>query len=145
MAMVGSNTFGKRVVRIHIPLMLYALFLLFPFAWMLLVSVRPDQDLLRLELNPFIPRFGRMTLDHYRYLFEETDFLRWTWNTAVVTVAATFLSLFCSILIGYALGRLKFRGGTVLGLAIFLAYLIPPTLLFIPLSQVVARFGIYNK
>ena len=74
MAMVGSNTFGKRLVRLHIPLALYAIFLLFPFAWMLLVSVRPDQDLLRVELNPFIPRFARMTLDHYRYLFEETEF-----------------------------------------------------------------------
>jgi multiple sugar transport system permease protein len=145
MAMVGSNTFGKRLIRLHIPLLLYAIFLLFPFAWMLLVSVRPDQDLLRVELNPFIPRFGRMTLDHYRYLFEETDFVRWTVNTFVVTVASTILSLFCSVLIGYALGRLRFRGGTVLGLAIFLAYLVPPTLLFIPLSQVVARFDMYNK
>jgi multiple sugar transport system permease protein len=145
MAMVGSNTFGKRLVRLHIPLVLYGIFLLFPFAWMLLVSVRPDQDLLRTELNPFIPRFARMTLDHYRYLFEETEFVRWTINTFAVTVVATILSLFCSILIGYALGRLRFRGGTFMGLAIFLAYLVPPTLLFIPLSQVVARFGMYNE
>ena len=75
----------------------------------------------------------------------ETDFLRWTWNTLVVTVAATILSLFCSVLIGYALGRIRFRGGTVLGLAVFLAYLVPPTLLFIPLSQVIARFHLYNS
>ncbi len=143
MAMVGSSSPGQRLVRLHIPLALFAVFLLFPFAWMLIVSLKPDQDLLRTDLNPFVLK--TVTLDHYTYLFEETDFVRWTWNTLVVTVSATVLSLFCSILIGYALGRLNFRGGTFLGLAIFLAYLVPPTLLFIPLSQVVARFGLYNR
>jgi multiple sugar transport system permease protein len=143
MAMVGSSSPGQRLLRLHIPLALFAIFLLFPFAWMLIVSLKPDQDLLRTDLNPFVLK--TVTLDHYTYLFEETDFVRWTWNTLVVTVAATVLSLFCSILIGYALGRLTFRGGTFLGLAIFLAYLVPPTLLFIPLSQVVARFGLYNR
>jgi len=143
MAMVGSNTFGRRVVRLHIPLALYAIFLHFPFAWRVIVSLKPDQDLLRTNLNPFVLR--DVTISHYTYLFKETDFLRWTWNTAVVTLAATVLSLFCSVLIGYALGRLRFRGGTIMGLAIFLAYLVPPTLLFIPLSQVIAKFGLYNR
>jgi multiple sugar transport system permease protein len=143
MAMVGSNTAGKRLLRLHIPLALYAIFLLFPFAWMVIVSLKPDQDLLNTKLNPFV--LTRVTFSHYTYLFRETDFLRWTWNTLVVTVAATILSLVCSVLIGYALGRLKFRGGNVLGLAIFLAYLVPPTLLFIPLSQVIARFHLYNR
>ena len=143
MAMVGSNTFAKRLIRIHIPLLLYAAFLLFPFAWMVIVSVKPDQDLLNTKINPFA--LPRVTFDHYRYLFEETKFLRWAWNTFVVTIAATILSLFCSILIGYALGRMRFRGGTTLGLVIFLAYLVPPTLLYIPLSRVVAEFHLYNR
>jgi multiple sugar transport system permease protein len=143
MAMVGSNTYSKRLLRLHIPLGLYALFLGFPFLWMLLVSFRPDQVLLDTSVNPFT--VTQITLDHYAYLFEETEFLRWIWNTAVVTVAATFISLVCSILIGYALGRFSFRGGNLLGVVIFLAYLVPPTLLFIPLSQVVARFQIYNE
>ena len=76
---------------------------------------------------------------------QETEFPRWIWNTLVVTVGATALSLFCSILIGYALGRFRFRGGNTLGIAIFLLYLVPPTLLFIPLSQIVSRFGLYNS
>ena len=143
MAMVGSNTFGKRLVRLHIPLLLYAVFLLFPFAWMLIVSLKPDQDLLNTKLNPFLLR--DVTFNHYRYLFEETEILNWTKNTFIVTVASTVLSLMCSILIGYALGRLRFRGGTFLGIGIFLAYLVPPTLLFIPLAQVVSRFGLYNE
>ena len=143
MAMVGSNTFGKRLVRLHIPLLLYAVFLLFPFAWMLIVSLKPDQDLLNTKLNPFLLR--DVTFSHYRYLFEETEILNWTKNTFIVTVASTILSLMCSILIGYALGRLRFRGGTFLGIGIFLAYLVQPTLLFIPLAQVVSRFGLYNE
>jgi multiple sugar transport system permease protein len=143
MAMVGSNSFKRRLFVIQIPLAFYAIFLLFPFAWMLIVSLKPDQELLDTRVNPF--RIVNATLDHYRYLFEETDFLRWTWNTFVVTVAATAVALVCSILIGYALGRLRFRGGNILGVAIFLAYLVPPTLLFIPLSQVIARFHLYNR
>ena len=143
MAMVGSNTFGKRLIRLHIPLLFYAIFLLFPFAWMLIVSLKPDQHLLNTDLNPFVPR--DVTLGHYRFLFEETEILNWIKNTFIVTIASTVLSLACSILIGYALGRLRFRGGTFLGVGIFLAYLVPPTLLFIPLSQVVSRFGLYNE
>ena len=76
---------------------------------------------------------------------QETEFPRWIWNTLVVTAGATALSLFCSILIGYALGRFRFRGGNTLGIAIFLLYLVPPTLLFIPLSQIISRFGLYNS
>jgi multiple sugar transport system permease protein len=141
--MVGSNTLWQRTFRLYLPLTGYAVFLLFPFLWMLIVSFKPDQDLLRTELNPFL--LASVTLDHYRYLFEETDFLRWTWNTFVVTVGSTFLSLLCSILIGYALGRFRFRGGNFLGVGIFLAYLVPPTLLFIPLSQVISDFGLHNR
>jgi multiple sugar transport system permease protein len=143
MAMVGSNSFRRRLFALHVPLALYAAFLLFPFAWMLIVSLKPDQELLDTRVNPF--RITHATIDHYRYLFEETDFLRWTWNTFVVTMAATAVALVCSILIGYALGRLRFRGGNLLGVGIFLAYLVPPTLLFIPLSQVIARFHLYNR
>ena len=141
--MVGSNAFGQRIWRLYLPLTGYAVFLLFPFLWMLIVSLKPDQDLLRTEINPFI--LASVTFDHYRYLFEETEFLRWTLNTFIVTIGAMVISLLCSILIGYALGRFRFRGGNTLGVAIFLAYLVPPSLLFIPLSQIVSRFKIYNE
>jgi multiple sugar transport system permease protein len=143
MAMVGSNSPAQRIARLYVPLAFYGVFLLFPFLWMLIVSLKPDQELLNTRLNPFLLK--RVTFDHYRYLFEETDFLIWAKNTAIVTVAATVVSLVCSVLIGYALGRLRFRGGNFLGVGIFLAYLVPPTLLFIPLSQVIARFHLYNR
>jgi multiple sugar transport system permease protein len=141
--MVGSNTLVARFVKLWLPLAFYALFLLFPFAWMLLVSIKPDQALLDTRVNPFA--VVQPTLQHYRFLLTETAFPRWTMNTLIVTLGATVLSLFCSILIGYALGRFRFRGGNTMGIAIFLLYLVPPTLLFIPLSQIVARFGLYNS
>jgi multiple sugar transport system permease protein len=141
--MVGSNTIVARLVKLWLPLAFYAIFLLFPFAWMLLVSIKPDQALLDTRVNPFA--IVQPTLQHYRFLLTETAFPRWTMNTLIVTLGATALSLFCSILIGYALGRFRFRGGNTMGIAIFLLYLVPPTLLFIPLSQIVARFGLYNS
>ena len=141
--MVGSNVLTQRLFKLWIPLLLYSVFLLFPFAWMLIVSIKPDQLLLDTRINPFA--IISPTLENYRYLLQETQFPRWIWNTLIVTVGATALSLFCSILIGYALGRFRFRGGNTLGIAIFLLYLVPPTLLFIPLSQIISRFGLYNS
>jgi multiple sugar transport system permease protein len=141
--MVGSNLFTQRLFKLWLPLLLYSVFLLFPFAWMLIVSIKPDQVLLDTRINPFA--IISPTLENYRYLLQETAFPRWIWNTLVVTAGATALSLFCSILIGYALGRFRFRGGNTMGIAIFLLYLVPPTLLFIPLSQIISRFGLYNS
>ena len=141
--MVGSNVLSQRLLKLWIPLLLYSVFLLFPFAWMLIVSIKPDQALLDTRINPFA--IVQPTLEHYRFLLQDTEFPRWIWNTLVVTVGATALSLFCSILIGYALGRFRFRGGNTLGITIFLLYLVPPTLLFIPLSQIISRFGLYNS
>jgi multiple sugar transport system permease protein len=141
--MVGSNAFLPRLFKLWIPLLLYGVFLLFPFAWMVIVSVKPDQLLLDTRINPFA--IISPTLNNYRTLLLETSFPRWIWNTVVVTVGATALSLFCSILIGYALGRFRFRGGNTIGISIFLLYLVPPALLFIPLSQIISRIGLYNN
>lgn len=142
MAMVGAHKTRSRWTGLYIPLTLFMAFLLFPFYWMLVVSLKPNSDLLNTSINPFI--LTSITFDHYSYLFTDTSFLRYTLNTFVVTIGATVISLAASILIGYALGRFRFRGGSFMGAVIFLAYLVPPTLLFIPLSQVVANLGVYN-
>ncbi len=141
--MVGSNNRVNRLLFLYLPLGLYSIFLLMPFYWMAIVSFKTNQELLNTAVNPWL--LTDATLDHYRYLFQETEFVRWTVNTLVVTVAATFIAIVTSILIGYALGRFRFRGANVLAIGIFLAYLVPPTLLFIPLSQVISRLGIYNE
>ena len=159
MNIVGENRWWQRLLYFYIPLGIFVVLLLFPFYWMVIVSFRPDGDLLDTSRNPLLPHLflrtdgfpwisldsESTTLRHYRFLFEDTEFVRWLKNTIIVTVGATALALVCSILIGYALGRFRFRGGTIMGAAIFIAYLVPPTLLFIPLAEIVARFGLYNR
>ena len=131
--MVGSDVFRAKFFSLYLPLALYLLFLLFPFYWMLIVSFKPTNDLFDMKFSPFwIQQF---TLENYLYLFQNTDFLTWLKNTLIVSVVSTTLSLICSIFIGYALARLRFPGSNFLGLGIFLAYLVPPTLLFLPLAQ----------
>lgn len=140
--MVGSDTLGRRTLNIYLPLVFYLVFLLFPFYWMTIVSVKPTNDLFEMKYNPFwIQKF---TLENYRYLFENTAFPEWVKNTLIVSVVSTVLSLGCSIFIGYALARLHFPGSNFLGVGIFLAYLVPPTLLFLPLAQVIVKLGLYN-
>jgi multiple sugar transport system permease protein len=140
--MVGSDTLSNRILNVYCPLLVYAIFLLFPFYWMTVVSLKPTNDLFDLKFNPFwIQRF---TWENYQYLFRNTDFPEWVKNTLIVSVASTIISLACSILIGYALARLRFPGSNFLGVGIFLAYLVPPTLLFLPLAQVIAKLGLYN-
>ena len=143
MTIVGENSRWQRLLYFYLPLAIFVVLLLFPFYWMVIVSLKPDQDLLNQNKNPFI--LLNPTLKHYRYLFQETEFVRWMQNSLIVTIGSTTLALACSLLIGYALGRFRFRGGNVMGAAIFIAYLVPPTLLFIPLAQIVSRFGLYNR
>jgi multiple sugar transport system permease protein len=141
--MVGSSTLPRRLFGLYIPLAFYLLFLMFPFYWMITVSLKPTSELFDIQNSPFA--IGRVTLENYLYLFEQTDFLNWVKNTLIVSVAATVLSLFCSVLIGYSLARLRFPGSNLSGIAIFLAYLVPPTLLFIPLAQVIATLNLFNS
>jgi multiple sugar transport system permease protein len=140
--MVGSETLSRRVLGVYLPLALFLVFLLFPFYWMVVVSLKPTTDLFNMAFNPFWIR--HFTWGNYLYLFRETAFAAWAKNTLIVSTAATLLSLFCSILIGYALARLRFPGGGAMGVGIFLAYLVPPTLLFLPLAQVVGALHLYN-
>ena len=141
--MVGSMALGRRFLGMYLPLGLFLILLLFPFYWMLVVSLKPTTELFDVRNNPFwIKTF---TLENYVYLFQETAFLSWVKNTLIVATASTAIALFCSILIGYALARLKFHGSNMLGVAIFMAYLVPPTLLFLPLAQVIAKLDLYNS
>lgn len=139
--LVGARP-ARRVLSVYLPLAGYVAFLLFPFYWMAIVSLKPTNDLFELRYNPFWVQ--HFTLENYRYLFENTAFPDWVKNTLIVSIVATALSLTCSIFIGYALARLRFPGSNFLGVGIFLAYLVPPTLLFLPLAHVIARFGLYN-
>jgi multiple sugar transport system permease protein len=110
---------------------------------MALTAIKPDEQLIDLEhFNPFWTTAP--TLDHITQLLLKTDYPQWLWNTMLVAVAATFLSIVASVLAAYAIVRLRFRGATYVGGAIFLAYLVPPSILFIPLSSVVFQYGLFD-
>jgi len=140
--MVGSERLSNRLLNIYLPLVFYFVFLLFPFYWMTIVSLKPTNDLFDMQYSPFWNQ--KFTLENYVYLFKNTAFPEWVVNTLVVSVVSTLLSLVCSIFAGYALARLRFPGSNFLGVGIFLVYLVPPTLLFLPLAQVIAKLDLYN-
>jgi len=136
---VGGNQL-HRVLVFWIPLVLFIVITLFPFYWMLLASIKANNELYNLRSFPFwVVNF---TVDHYTYLFDRTLFPRWLTNTLIVSVASTAISLTFSVLAGYALARLRFKGAGLLGLLIFVRYLVPQTLLFIPLFDVIKSLGI---
>ena len=118
--------------------------LAFPFFWMLIATFKQNIDLYTVENNPFIFNLPP-TLEHLRLLFGETRFVRWLGNTALVGALVVAITLLLALPAAYALARLTGRWGERLGIAIFLTYLIPPTLLFIPLSRVVALLGLQDS
>ena len=119
----------------------YVFFALFPFYYMIVTSLKNDAELYNLKAVPFLIQTGVIT-DHYRYLFFKTDFLTWMKNSLIISVTTTSISLVIAILAGYSLARLRFPGVGSFGTAVFITYLVPPTLLFLPLSQVVVWLGI---
>ncbi len=139
--MVGE-TYFRRLIVFYIPLFMFVVAMLFPFFWMFITSIKPDPELYNPRLSPFLVR--EPTLEHWKALFEGTLFWEWTVNTLWVAVASTSVSLFAGVLAGYSLSRLVFPGSTTFGIAIFVTYLVPPTLLFIPLTGVVSWMGLQD-
>jgi multiple sugar transport system permease protein len=124
-------------------LIVSAVLLAFPFYWMLIATFKQNIDLYNTDNNPF--KFNLPpTLDHLKLLFHETRYVRWLGNTAFVGVLVVIITLAFALPAAYALARLTGRWGQRLGIGIFLTYLIPPTLLFIPLSRVVAILGLQD-
>ena len=122
----------------------FTLFSAFPFYWMLITTFKRNSDLLRRENNPFLYN-EPPSLEHVRVLFVETLYGRWLFNTAWVGVLVVAITLLLALPAGYALARLAGRWGEQLGIGIFLTYLVPPTLLFIPLSRVIAVLGLQDS
>ena len=133
----------RRLVTLYLPLAIIVFILLFPFYWMGLTAIKPDEQLLDLDkFNPFWT--WNPTFKHIYKLLFETQYPRWLWNTMLIAVVATFLSIAASVLAAYAIVRLRFRGAPYAGVLIFLAYLVPPSILFIPLSSVVFQYGLFD-
>ena len=137
------QTLPRRLVSLYLPLSIILLILLFPFYWMALTSIKPDDQLLDMDrVSPFWTTAP--TLKHFYNLLFQTSYPRWLWNTMFVAIGATVLSIIASVLAAYAIVRLRFRGAAWVGGAIFLAYLVPPSILFIPLSTVVFQYGLFD-
>ena len=130
----------RRIVTLYLPLGIFVFVLLFPFYWMGTTAFKPNAELLSRDGNPFW--VINPTLDHFRHLLFNTPYPEWMWNSVIITVVSTFLSLFASVLAAYAIERLRFKGSKQVGLGIFLAYLVPPSILFIPLAAIVTNLGL---
>lgn len=122
----------------------FATFAAFPFYWMVITTFKETRDLLNPNNNPFLFN-DPPTLEHLKLLFEETLYAQWLWNTAWVGVLVVAITLLLAVPAGYALARLTGRAGEQLGIGIFLTYLVPPTLLFIPLSRIIADLGLQDS
>ncbi len=131
-------------IRRGVFLALFLVFLLFPFYWMVVTSLKTNQELYNPEYNPLTISRG-ITLSHYAYLFAHTLFLRWFANTALVAFLVTLATVVLSSLAAYSMARLRYRGRRVFALGVFAAYLVPPTLLFIPLYSVVRFAGLIDS
>lgn len=137
------NSLPRRLVTLYLPLGIIMVVLLFPFYWMALTSVKPDEQLLDFDLyNPFWT--WNPTFKHIHKLLFDTQYPVWLWNTMLIATCATALSIFASVLAAYAIVRLRYKGAQWVGGAIFLAYLVPPSILFIPLSTVVFQYGLFD-
>ncbi len=132
----------RKLVTVYLPLAIFLFVLLFPFYWMAITTFKPNEELLSRSGNPFW--VIQPTLAHIKKLLFDTAYPEWLWNTVVVSVVATFFSLAASVMAAYAIERLRFSGAKQIGLSIFLAYLVPPSILFIPLASIVFQLGLFD-
>ena len=141
-SMAYLESVPRRVVTLYLPLLVFLVVLLFPFYWMGMTSFKPNAELVSREGNPFW--IAAPTLDHFKKLLFDTAYPEWMWNTVIISVVSTFASLAASVFAAYAIERLRFKGSKQTGLAIFLAYLVPPSILFIPLATIVFKLGLFD-
>jgi multiple sugar transport system permease protein len=139
----GAARTASYVIARWAVLVVFAVLLAFPFYWMFITTFKQTADLYTLQNNPF--KFNMApTLEHLKLLFYETRYMVWVTNTVIVGAIVVAITLVLALPAAYALARLTGRWGQRIGVAIFLTYLVPPTLLFIPLSRVVAVLGLQD-
>ncbi len=144
-AWLGSRWPSRCVhVAVFATLATFALFCAFPFYWMLITTFKDVHDLINTANNPFLFNLPP-TMENLRVLFQETAFLQWLLNTLLVGVIVVAITLVLAVPAGYSLARLAGPRGRKLAIAIFLTYLIPPTILFIPFSRIVGALGLQDS
>lgn len=141
---IRSLKLGKKIFGRYLPMIPFIMFALFPFYFMVVTSFKTDQELYSLKFAPFWISKG-LTGEHYGFLFGQTPFLTWLINTIIVSVLTTLISVIIGIMAAHSLARLKFRGVDSFAIAVFITYLVPPTLLFLPLTVVVNKLGLSDS
>jgi multiple sugar transport system permease protein len=133
---------GSRALITYVPLIALLIFLLAPFYWMIITSFKPDSELYNVAISPLV--VWQPTLDQFVQLFSLTPYLEWAANSLIVSSLSTGIALLFGLPAGYAMARLRFRGSGAVGMAIFGTYLVPATLLFIPMYQIIGALGLLD-
>jgi multiple sugar transport system permease protein len=143
MSAVQFKRFVKRLLWLYLPTLLFLIFVLLPFYWMTITSFKQDRNIFDPKANPFWFNMAP-TLKHYMNLInpDKTDFLIWIQNSLLVAALVTVISVCIGIMAGYSLARLRYRGAETIGSSVFITYLVPPSLLFLPLSHVIGQLGL---
>jgi len=136
---------ARKYTVVYGGLTFYALLAGLPIFWMIITTFKPDRDLYNLKNFPLWFNQNGVTFDHVALLFNRTHFTTWLQNTFWVSLAVVAITLLVSVPAGYALARLRFRGAESLTIGIFMTYLIPTTLLFLPMVKVMSVFGLFDK
>ena len=137
------ETLPKRTVFVYVPIAIISFVLIFPFLWMGITSIKPNRELL--DIWTYFPLWVQdPTLEHYERLLLDTNYFSWMWNTIFISVSATIISMIASVMAAYAISRIRFSGSRIIGIAIFFAYLVPPSILFIPLATIIFNYGLYD-
>jgi len=140
--MVATGSSTRRMFQLWLPLGFFLLLALFPFYWMAVTSLKPNAELYNRHIMPLIVHHP--TLQHYVDLLTETSFLRWMWNTTVVAVVSTAISLVFGVMLAYPLARMRFPGAGLIAFTVAATYLVPQPLLFIPMADIINRLGLGN-
>jgi len=140
---VQFQRFCKRLLWLYLPTLLFLVFALLPFYWMLITSFKQDRNIFDPKANPFWFSMAP-TLKHYINLInpDKTDFLIWVRNSLTVAALVTVISVSIGIMAGYSLARMRYKGAETIGSSVFMTYLVPPSLLFLPLSHVIGQLGL---
>ncbi len=141
--LVARHPGRERLLFVYAPLVFALVFLLGPFYWMVVTSLKPNSELYDAARSPLYVQSP--TLEHFVYLFRKTEFLNWTKNTFIVSTLSTAVALALGVPAGYALARLRFRGSGVIGTGVVVTYLVPTSLLFIPMVQVMTTLGLVDS
>jgi len=142
---------ARRTLPTYLVVVPFAIVLAFPFYWMLVTMFKEDLDLYNVENVPYVYNplqwkfWESATTKHVEYVFENTPYTDWIVNTLILGAVVVAVTLLFALPAGYALARLSGSWGQTAGIGIFLVYLIPPTLLFLPLSPVIARLGLHDS